>query len=134
MIFGGTSHQSKCWTAFLHPVLFWDADLAEGMKGIKALAPNNPDIAVAMDSNKQLVDNYIKVTLFALQASLTLLMSVFFCTRNPDLLHCIHQFVTCIFSVAALTQLHCQNVGYNAVLVIYIYAFHVCLTTESILL
>ena len=49
-------------------MLCWRADLAEVLKGVRALAPNDPDIAVAMDSNQQLVDNYIKVTLFSLQA------------------------------------------------------------------
>ena len=39
------------------------ADLAEVMKGIRALAPNSPDIAVAIDSNQSLVDNYVKVSL-----------------------------------------------------------------------
>ena len=39
------------------------ADLAEVMKGIRALAPNSPDIAVAIHSNQSLVDNYIKVSL-----------------------------------------------------------------------
>ncbi len=38
-----------------------NADLAEAMKGIRALAPNSPDIAVAIDSNQSLVDNYVKV-------------------------------------------------------------------------
>lgn len=31
------------------------------MKGIKALVPNSSDIAVALDSNQSLVDNYVKV-------------------------------------------------------------------------
>ncbi|KAL0023872.1 hypothetical protein WJX79_002364 [Trebouxia sp. C0005] len=48
------------------------SDLAEVMKGIKALAPNSPDIAVAMDSNQSLVDNYVKA---------------FFVTSPSDLQH-----------------------------------------------
>jgi len=45
-----------------HAVVFI-ADLAEVMKGIRALAPNSPDIAVAIDSNQSLVDNYVQVSL-----------------------------------------------------------------------
>lgn len=37
------------------------ADLADAIKGIRALAPNSPDIAIAIDSNQSLVDNYVKV-------------------------------------------------------------------------
>ncbi|DBA88301.1 TPA: hypothetical protein ACH3X1_016771 [Trebouxia sp. C0004] len=48
------------------------SDLAEVMKGIRALAPNSPDIAVAIDSNQSLVDNYIKA---------------FFLTSPSDLQH-----------------------------------------------
>lgn len=51
---------------------FWccHADVAEVFKGIRALAPNSPDIAVAADSNQHLVDNYVKVVLATLQAHL----------------------------------------------------------------
>lgn len=94
---GNASHQRahpNCWTALPHPVLCWHADLAEVLKGIRALAPNSPDIAVAMDSNQQLVDNYIKVVLLALQASLTSVMSVHCCTTKPNPPHFMHHFVT----------------------------------------
>ncbi|KAL3152495.1 hypothetical protein ABBQ32_001530 [Trebouxia sp. C0010 RCD-2024] len=48
------------------------ADVAEVFKGVRALAPNSPDIAVAADSNQHLVDNYVKA---------------FFVTSPTDLQH-----------------------------------------------
>ena len=53
-----------CWLfSLLSTLCFvcWHADVAEVFKGIRALAPNSPDIAVAADSNQHLVDNYVKV-------------------------------------------------------------------------
>ena len=41
--------------------MIWVADLTEVVKAIAALAPKAPEIAVSIDSNQSLVDNYIKV-------------------------------------------------------------------------
>lgn len=44
------------------------ADLAEVTKAIAALAPKTPEIAVCINSNQSLVENYVKVIQPALSA------------------------------------------------------------------
>ena len=80
----GVSHCHQLLLSIPHPALCWHADLAEVLKGIRALAPNSPDIAVALDSNQQLVDNYVKVIVFALQACLATVVSVHCRITKPN--------------------------------------------------
>ena len=85
-----------CKGSLLLSVDLVHADLVAGMKGIRALAPNCPDIAVALDSNQNLVDNYIKVCYVPVP---WLLKHVGLIKHANMLCNCIHEALPHIFSL-----------------------------------